>query len=755
MAITTVSSHVVSVNAIQGTLIADNAITAVHIATNAVSGTLIADNAITAVHVAQNSITVTQLADDCVESDKIADGVITTNHLNKAMISSQTEVTPVAGDFVLLGDTSDSNNLKKAPLTLLLNSNVDLSSKLNLSGGTLTGNLTLFSSAPVLAIKDGGTHGTNSTPYLEFRDSSSIQSTIGITNTAGDLSVWNSKNTNLRFATNNTEKIRITADGNLEFKAQTTNFVSPGFTWHTNNYLYLRGGSAGTIIADDSGINTVQIIDGSSGFINFETGDGTSRMRIKHDGKVGIGTITPGHGLDVQYTTSSGTSDAIANFGTSGSGNWANSGHQVIIGGPSVLTYTGLIIHSDSTSGNGQISFADGRGASDSWRGVVAYNHASDYLHFWSNANERMRIDSSGNVKIGNTSGNGILNVDNGATDGGYVHFANNVGSTTLTNDKGLAFGWNKSNGGGESIIIGNQGAGSTGGLVFATNTSGGSYAEKMRIHASGCVGVGSTADRSLGTNIGTLVVNGSAGGGLWLSPGDSSGMTSKIYAEANGSVGDLIINNGTGVGSGGIRFQTNSAQKMILDSAGRLLINKTSSSLTFGKLQVEAGGEASGHGGIVFFGDSDVSVGSGNVIQVLWFYGDNDATGGVFTRYRDGNSIMGQVTAANGTQVSYGVSSDERLKKNIVDASSQLNTIKNIKVREFDWKANGYHEVGMIAQELHTVVPNVVQEGGDDINEQPWGVDYSKLTPYLIKAVQELSAKNDALEARITTLEG
>ena len=117
MAITTVSSHVVSVNAIQGTLIADNAITAVHIATNAVSGTLIADNAVTAVHIAQNSITVTQLADDCVESDKIADGVITTNHLNKAMISSQTEVTAVAGDFVLLGDTSDSNNLKKTPIS--------------------------------------------------------------------------------------------------------------------------------------------------------------------------------------------------------------------------------------------------------------------------------------------------------------------------------------------------------------------------------------------------------------------------------------------------------------------------------------------------------------------------------------------------------------------------------------------------------------------------------------------------------------
>ncbi|MDB4488147.1 hypothetical protein N9042_00090 [bacterium] len=119
MALTTITGNMVSVNAIQGTLIADNAITAVHIATNAVSGTLIADNAVTAVHIAQNSITVTQLADDCVESDKIADGIITTNHLNKAMISSQTEVTAATGDFVLLGDTSDSNNLKKTPVSSL------------------------------------------------------------------------------------------------------------------------------------------------------------------------------------------------------------------------------------------------------------------------------------------------------------------------------------------------------------------------------------------------------------------------------------------------------------------------------------------------------------------------------------------------------------------------------------------------------------------------------------------------------------
>ena len=35
-----------------------------------------------------------------------------------------------------------------------------------------------------------------------------------------------------------------------------------------------------------------------------------------------------------------------------------------------------------------------------------------------------------------------------------------------------------------------------------------------------------------------------------------------------------------------------------------------------------------------------------------------------------------------------------------------------------------------MIAQELNTIVPSVVQEGGDDIAEEPWTVDYENLHP-------------------------
>ena len=72
MAITQIPSEFISTNAISGTIIADNAITAVHIATNAVSGTLIADNAITAVHIAGNSVTAALLEDNAVGTDQLA-----------------------------------------------------------------------------------------------------------------------------------------------------------------------------------------------------------------------------------------------------------------------------------------------------------------------------------------------------------------------------------------------------------------------------------------------------------------------------------------------------------------------------------------------------------------------------------------------------------------------------------------------------------------------------------------------------------
>ena len=738
MAITTVSSHVVSVNAIQGTLIADNAITAVHIATNAVSGTLIADNAITAVHVAQNSITVTQLADDCVESDKIADGVITTNHLNKAMISSQTEVTAVAGDFVLLGDTSDSNNLKKAPLTLLLNSNVDISGKLNLSGGTMTGDLT--TNGDIIVDNSSGD------PFLKLKTSAQ-EYVIRI-----DQS--DSEKFQIRDTTNSATRMTIDTSGNVGI-----NNTSPSAQLQVSYAASSLTDATGLLVSNTSASqgnrHSISLqspagagIDVGIGFYagttaawslmydNAEAGlhiydevNTDKVLTVRAGGNVGIGENDPDVDLHVRRTTTSASYNYAARYVAAFERNGAC---DVAIRG--------------NSSSSSNLSFSD---EADADVGRISYDHGSNYMAFTTNTTERMRITDGGDVSIGSDhagfSGWRVLNLRGEAGSGALLNWeANNATRKAAIAQSGSDLRLQVFD---------------TGSITFEPGTG----AERMRIDSSGKLLIGDTASHV--DDLLQIETPASGGGhGIQIRRNDSNGDQGigRIMFGNNNDTDLATISSVTDGQADCARlvFSTqptsgSSTERMRIDSGGRLLINKTTSSLTFGKLQVEAGGEASGHGGIVFFGDSDVSVGSGNVINVLWFYGDNDATGGVFTRYRDGNSIMGQVTCANGTQVSYGVSSDERLKENIVDASSQLDTIKNIKVREFDWKVNGYHEVGMIAQELHTVIPSVVQEGGDDINEEVWGVDYGKLTPYLIKAVQELSAKNDALEARIATLEG
>ena len=121
MARTQVQTELIATNAISGTIIADNAITAVHIATNSISGVLVQDSGITTTMIAANNVTAAKIVSDGIE----------TRHLHSNVISGLSAVTPVAGDYLLAGDTSDSNNLKKvlvsgvaglAPITALNNS---------------------------------------------------------------------------------------------------------------------------------------------------------------------------------------------------------------------------------------------------------------------------------------------------------------------------------------------------------------------------------------------------------------------------------------------------------------------------------------------------------------------------------------------------------------------------------------------------------------------------------------------------------
>jgi hypothetical protein len=111
-------------------------------------------------------------------------------------------------------------------------------------------------------------------------------------------------------------------------------------------------------------------------------------------------------------------------------------------------------------------------------------------------------------------------------------------------------------------------------------------------------------------------------------------------------------------------------------------------------------------------------------------------------------------------TNNSYGQLSDINLKENIVDATSKLDEINQIRVVNFNYIGDIDEEtntpnkqIGVIAQEVEQIFPGLVYECGDTETITK-AVKYSVFVPMMLKAIQELKADNDSLKARIETLE-
>jgi len=167
----------------------------------------------------------------------------------------------------------------------------------------------------------------------------------------------------------------------------------------------------------------------------------------------------------------------------------------------------------------------------------------------------------------------------------------------------------------------------------------------------------------------------------------------------------------------------TASTQGILIDGSGNVLIGTTTSR---GKLTVEA---SSGNCRAV-----NVLTGASIMDQFLF---NGTATGNIST---------------NGVTASYNASSDRRLKNNIAPADDAGAVIDAIEVVKHDWKVGGHTRYGMIAQDLHMVAPEAVSVGdADDVEnfKNPWGVDYSKLVPMLVKELQSLRKRLAALESK------
>ena len=170
---------------------------------------------------------------------------------------------------------------------------------------------------------------------------------------------------------------------------------------------------------------------------------------------------------------------------------------------------------------------------------------------------------------------------------------------------------------------------------------------------------------------------------------------------------------------------QSNGSEKLRVDSSGNLLVGTSSDGGDGISLRPRVSGS--------------------NTTSQIRFNRADTTSSGIAVLFQNNSSTVGQIVYTNSGTL-YITSSDERLKENIQDAKDAGSKIDAIKVRQFDWKADGSHQdYGVIAQELAEVAPEAVTEG--ETEDDMLGVDYSKLVPTLIKEIQTLRNRVAQLE--------
>jgi len=118
------------------------------------------------------------------------------------------------------------------------------------------------------------------------------------------------------------------------------------------------------------------------------------------------------------------------------------------------------------------------------------------------------------------------------------------------------------------------------------------------------------------------------------------------------------------------------------------------------------------------------------------------------------GNEECGWINGdGNAQEIELEDASDIRLKENIEDSTyDALSKINSLKIRKFDWKKNKKHrKIGLVAQEVMEVDSDFVNNADLD----KFGIKKTKFIFPLLKAIQQLSAKIDTMQAEINNLKG
>ncbi len=139
------------------------------------------------------------------------------------------------------------------------------------------------------------------------------------------------------------------------------------------------------------------------------------------------------------------------------------------------------------------------------------------------------------------------------------------------------------------------------------------------------------------------------------------------------------------------------------------------------------------------------------NPAAIRTFIGAFPTTGGTISGVLN---VTGDI-ASKGNVTAYSTASfsDARLKKNVVPITGALDSVMKLRSVKYVMKSDVLEreQCGFIAQEVREVIPEVVYESDD--SDKTLSVDYSKITAYLVEAMQEQQRLIEELRSEIEQL--
>jgi hypothetical protein len=417
--------------------------------------------------------------------------------------------------------------------------------------------------------------------------------------------------------------------------------------------------------------------------------------------------------------------------------------------GSQTIATTGVFSHALGAAATPSVTFTG-----DLNTGI--YSPGADQLAISTNSTERLRVTSTGLVGIGTTSPGYTLDVAPGSA-GDAIRLRGGSGGTGVLQftDSSASTQWG-------TITTTSSSLNATHSSVVKFSTA---SSERARIDSSGRLLVGTSTARDLGeggTHYIQLEGTGPATSSLVLTCNSGAAASYLTLARSGGATvgSSTVVSSGDALGNiqfngaDGTDIQTTGARISAVvdgtpganDMPCRLVFSTTAdgASSPTERMRISANGQiglkANGVNGAYF------SVGGIFIDSAAW-------ASGAGTNAVKWSSATGALTWD---------SSSRLVKENIESCIYGIDAIKQLQPRIYTRKDSGETEIGFIADEVQSVIPEVVPTGPksaitgneEDTELIPISVNYDKFVAVLTKALQEAVEKIEALEAKVAALE-